>query len=112
MLSLKNARVLGIAGILFVSAVAAFAQANPAGRGQGGQRRGGGRVSLATLPIETIDAIVKLTPEEKTKITEIQAAYAKDAAPLRPMPGGQADPANQMKLRELTMKATTDIEAA
>jgi len=112
MYSIKNARVLGLAGILFVSGVTAFAQANPGARGPGGGRqRGGNRVSLATLPIEAIDAIVKLTPDEKTKIAAIQADYAKNSAPLRPMRGQPADPNNRMALAELTRKATTDIEA-
>src|SRR2546428_9282960 len=81
-------------------------------RAQGAQgQRGAGRVTLATLPIKALDATVKLTDDEKTKITAIQEKYKTDAQALRPAQGAQPDPANRQKLRDLSMKANTDIEA-
>jgi hypothetical protein len=88
---------LGLALMLVPSA---HAQGG-AGGGQGrGQR---GRVSLATMPISAIDAIVTLTADEKTKVESIQAAYKTDAA---------AATGDRQKMRDVQTKATDDIKAA
>jgi Spy/CpxP family protein refolding chaperone len=99
--------------ILAASALAlTLAVAPVLAQGQGGQRRGGGRgVSLATLPIKTLDSVLTLTADQKTKVTAIQEKYAADVKPLRPAQGQPADPANTAKLRELSQQATKDIEA-
>jgi protein CpxP len=83
---------------------------NQAGQGRGQGRRGG-RISLATLPVATLDTALKLTADQKTKVTAIQEKYRTDSQALRPAQGAQPDPANAQKLRELTMKTNTEIEA-
>ena len=76
------------------------AQARRQGQGQG-QR--GARVTLATLPIKALDASLKLSDEQKTKITAIQEKYRTDAQALRPAQGAQPDPANRQKLTTLVV---------
>jgi hypothetical protein len=117
MLKSRFALVLGAALALCLAAGPTLAQGQPgarAARGQRGQRQGarGARgASLATLPVKTLDSILKLTADQKTKVTAIQEKYAADAKPLRPTPGQPADPANTAKLRELGQQASKDIEA-
>src|SRR5205809_6429627 len=124
MVNFRNIRTLGTTlALCALAAGSVFAQAPkedpgqnaaPAAgrRAQGGQgQRGGGRVSLATLPIKALDATVKLTDDEKSKITAIQEKYKTDAQALRPAQGAQPDPANRQKMRDLSTKANTDIEA-
>lgn len=78
----------------------------------GGQGRGGGRqMSVAALPIATLDAIVKLTPAQKTKITPIHDNFVKSAAAFRPQPGQRPDPSVMQKMMDLNTQATKDIEA-
>ncbi len=112
----RIAIICGTALALTLIGGSALAQAPAAGAGQpgqGGQGRGrGGRgASLTTLPVETLDKIVKLTPDQKTKLTVIRDKYTEDSRSLRPQQGQPADPANAAKLRELSTKATQDVEA-
>lgn len=104
---------LGTALGLSLIAGPMLAQAAPAaGRGQGrGQNRGARGVSLANLPLNTFDSILKLTADQKTKATAIQEKYTADTKPLRPTQGQPADPANTAKLREVTTQANKDLEA-
>jgi Spy/CpxP family protein refolding chaperone len=103
----------GLAALLGLSIVS-YAQ-DPAngqqprqGRGQRGQR---GQVSLANLPVDTVDKLVKLTPDQKTKVTAIHDKFVEDTKGLRPAQGQQPDPASLQKRRELTTAANQQIEA-
>jgi Spy/CpxP family protein refolding chaperone len=118
---------LTCATLFLLSAVslAAFAQDNgqaaaPAagarqGRGQGGYQRGG---TLATLPVSLMDSYLKLTSDQKSKITAIQTQYKADVKALMPAPadaGAPADPQARrdmmQKSREVSTKADADIKA-
>src|SRR5690242_9827423 len=103
MQSRKLAFLCAAAAVLMTVTASAFAQ-NPPGQRRAGQGQGRNRgrgVSLATLSVSTLDAVVKLTPEQKTKLTAIHDKYETDAKPLRPQPGAQPDPANRQKLADL-----------
>lgn len=118
MLKARFATLLSAALALSLAAGPVLAQAQPGGRaargqrGQRGQRQGRGArgASLVTLPAKTLDSILKLTADQKTKVTAIQEKYAADAKLLRPAPGQPADPANTGKLRALNQQANKDIE--
>src|SRR4051812_42990971 len=109
----RIALICGTALALALIGGSALAQNQPGGAGQRGQRGQGGRggrgASLTTLPVETLDKILKLTPDEKTKVTAIRDKYTEESRTLRPQQGQQPDPANRDKLRELSTKATQDI---
>jgi len=66
------------------------------------QGRGGGRVTVATVPVGTLNYLVTLKDDQKTKITEIQTKLKED------LKGATGD---QQKIRELNMKATEDVNA-
>jgi hypothetical protein len=96
---------VGLALLLAIGApVVAHATAPQAGgarqgRGQGGR---GGAVSAATLPIGTLDYMLTLKDDQKTKITDAQTALkaaVKDAA------------GDRTKITEANAKATADIDA-
>ena len=101
--------VAAAVAVMLTLSVAAFAQNEQGAQRQG--NRGTRGVSLATVPVVALSAALKLTDEQKTKITAIHDKYAEDAKALRPAPGAQPDPANREKRRELTNKANADIEA-
>jgi hypothetical protein len=119
---------LTCATLFLLSAVSltAFAQDNgqaaaPGGQGggrrQGGGQRGGGG-ALVTLPISVLDSYLKLTADQKTKITAIQTQYKTDAkafTPAPPDPAVQVDPQARrdmnQKRQEATTKADTDLKA-
>ncbi len=134
-----NFKKIGLtcSALLLLSAVslAAFAQDNgqagaqgqpgqPGGRqgrqgGQGrqgfGQGRGGG---LVMLPVAYMDSYLKLTGEQKSKITEIQAKYKEDSKGLMPAPGAQGaqvDPQARrdamQKRMEMMTQADKDLQA-
>jgi Spy/CpxP family protein refolding chaperone len=105
----KLALVCAAAAVALTITVSSFAQ-NPARQRQG-QRRGQGRNSVASLPVNVIDSIVKLTPEQKTKVTTIHDKYEADTRALRPQQGAQPEPANTQKLRDISRQAVADIEA-
>jgi len=114
--------------LLSAVAVTSFAQGNGAvagggGRRQrqggqgGGQRRGAGAPLVAT-PLSVLDSYLKLTAEQKTKITAIQTQYAADMKTLTPpppaageMPDRQAMQEARTKQREAGTKADTDLKA-
>ena len=60
------------------------------------------RVTLATLSVANIDAVVTLDADQKTKISAIQAALKTDSA------AAQGD---RQKMNDLRTKATEDIKA-
>lgn len=81
------------------------------GRGQGFGRGGGRQMSVASMPVSTLDAIVKLTPAQKAKVTQIHDATMKQFAGFRPQPGQRPDPAAMQKFRDANTKASAEIEA-
>lgn len=96
--------------LLAAFGVAAVAQAPAGGR----QARGAARahnLSLATVPAKTIDALVGLTADQKTRIETIQTQLASDLRALRPAKGQPADPDARTKRAQLTAKANEDINA-
>lgn len=105
-----------LCSVLLGLGVAVLAQ-GPGGQGQGrnaagpGGGRGGRGVSLASLPVNALDAIVKLTPDQKKKITEIRENHAKEMAALRPQQGQGFDPGAMQKIRELNTRTSGQIEA-
>ena len=113
----RSRLVLACAGIsvLLGAATASYAQ-NPdpgAGRtarqGQRGQR---GQVSAASLPVDVVDKIVKLTPEQKTKLGAIHDKYTADMKALpAPQPGQPVDQETRQKRSEINTSARTQIEA-
>ncbi len=70
------------------------------GVARGGQGRRGG---MTTLPVSAIDALVTLTPDQKSKISAIEDKLKADVA------GTAGD---KVKSRELTTAANADIKAA
>ena len=74
------------------------------GRRQG--RGGRGAATLTSLPVDALDAILKLTPDQKTKITAIREKLTNDTRGLQ-QPGQPPNP----KVGELRTQATKDIEA-
>lgn len=69
------------------------------------------RTTVSSLPVDTLDTLLKLTSEQKTKIKSIQDKLGEDSKSLRPQPGSQPDPADRQKLRDLTKKADEEIDA-
>jgi Spy/CpxP family protein refolding chaperone len=103
--------LVGMAAGLCVTSPA-WAQNPPGGAGQGQGRRGGGRqMSLARMSVSQLDAIVKLTADQKAKITPIHDDYVKQATALRPQAGQRPDDATMQKMRDLSTQATQQIEA-
>jgi hypothetical protein len=95
---------VGLALLLVIGApVVAHAAPQAGGAGQGrGQGARGRAVSAATLPIGTLDYLLTLKDDQKTKITDAQTALkaaVKDAA------------GDRTKITEANTKATTDIDA-
>ena len=103
--------LVGVAAGLCITTPAAWAQ-NPGGGGGRGQGRGGGRqMSLARMSVAQLDAIVKLTPDQKEKIGPIHDEYVKQAAALRPQAGQRPDQETMQKMRDLSTTANQQIEA-
>src|SRR5262245_6461951 len=109
----KLARFVAAGTLILSISLPSFAQApGQRGQGQGQGRRGQRGVSVATIPMAALDAAVKLNADQKTKIQAIQDKLRKDTEGLRPQAGGgQPDPANRGKLRELNQKAVEEIQA-
>jgi len=132
---MRLVRWTGVASaLLLVCALPAFAQ--DAAPGAGGQARAGrraarqgglqgglqgarARVGVAMVPVEVLGAELKLTEGQKTQIQKIQDDYQAKLRELMPRrePGAQPgqqpqrDPARMQELRELSRKASEDIEA-
>src|SRR5205085_5884079 len=98
--------------VMVVAAVCLSAAGSAVAQKQAKAQKKGGVANLAVLPVDAIDAAVKLTPDQKVRITAIHDKYRTDAAPLRPVKGVPADPSNTQKLRALTSQANSDILAA
>lgn len=106
-----------LGGMLAGMCVVSLAQ-GPGGQGRGpggpgGQGgRGGGRgMSVASLPVSALDAMVKLTPDQKTKITAIHNKHVKELTALRPQQGQSFDQGAMQKMRDLNTRTTGEIEA-
>ncbi len=104
----RSTWALGAVCLLLASSTTSFAQKPAKGQKLQGRK---GAANMATLPVDSIDAVVKLTPDQKTKITAIHDKYAADSKPLKTIKGASADPANAQKLREFTTQANKDIFA-
>ncbi len=95
-------------GALLVLSIPVLAQAPPAAAGapaQGAGRAGGGqgrRGGMSALPVATLNAIVTLKDDQKTKITAIQDKLKTDVA---------AAAGDRMKIRELNTAANDDVKA-
>ncbi len=94
------------AALVLASVSSAIAQGQAPGR-QGRQRNA--RVLVAQIPVELLQTVCKLTPEQVTKIKAIQTKLAEDLRALRPQQGAAPDPAAAQKRRDLTQQATTEI---
>ena len=103
-----------IVGTLISVGTVTFAQPGTPGgqgRGQGGGRQGGGRqMSIASMPVATLDTIVKLTADQKTKITLLHDSFVKQAEASRPQPGQQPDREAMQKRRELNTQTSKSIQ--
>jgi Spy/CpxP family protein refolding chaperone len=101
--------------LLVSLSVAALAQNDaqtPGGRGQRGfGGRGGGRLTLAMVPVSALTDELKLTGEQKTQLTTIETKYRSDARTLRPAPGATPDPSVRQKRTEMTQQASQEMEA-
>ena len=112
------------AALLAAVSVPSLAQA-PQGGGQapggarGGQRRFGMRpLTVADIPVSILNKELKLTDEQKTKISDIHdklTAQVKENTPAPPAAGEQPDFQKmrdaRQKINELNTQATKDIEA-
>jgi hypothetical protein len=97
--------------------VAGLAQQPPGGGGGGGRRqggfggRGGGQVTLATVPVAVLADGLHLTAGQTSKIQGIQDQYRKDATALRPQQGEQVDRNELMqKMGALQEETTKSIQ--
>lgn len=95
-----------VACLLLSGSIAAFAQAPKVGKAN---RKPHG-AAVASLPVPVLDTALQLTPEEKAKIATIHEKYTADVRALQPG-HGKPDPVNAQKIKELTEKANSDIEA-
>ena len=107
---------LTIAAIAALTAfgLCATAQTPGGARGAGRQAHGqfrGRNLSLVNVPVKTLDALVQLTTEQKTRIEAIQTQYQSDLRALRPAKGQPADPGAREKRTQLTAKANEDLNA-
>jgi Spy/CpxP family protein refolding chaperone len=99
-----NRAALAVSALLVMS-VPILAQTTPVATPgataapRGGQGRRGG---MAGLPVSAIDTLVKLTADQKTKITAVQDKLKTDVA---------ASAGDRTKTRELTTAANEDIKA-
>ncbi len=114
--------VLGAAALSMVVCGAVFAQAQPGGggagggrgQGRGGQRGGGFGMSIAQLPIDLMDAKLKLSADQKSKISAVLSTYKASMKDLQAsMQAAQGDQAAMQelfpKLREVGTKANEEI---
>ena len=108
--------------LLTTVSLTAYAQGNgqggapgqPGGGGQGGrgQRGPGGRgAALVTLPVSVMNSYLKLTAEQKAKITAIQTQYKADSKSFMPAPGAQPDPQAMQEMRQKSRAASTKADA-
>jgi hypothetical protein len=108
---LKLARLsLCALGLAVLTSGSVFAQQPPAtgaapgaaGGARQGQRGGRAAVSLATMPVAALDALVTLDADQKTKIAAIQATLKTDSA---------AAAGDRQKMTELRTKANGEVKA-
>jgi hypothetical protein len=104
--------------LLSAVSIAALAQGagQPGGGRQGGGQRGQRGAALVTIPVSVLDSYLKLTADQKAKITAIQNQYKEDSKAFAPAQGGaqpdqQAAADLRQKRQEVNQKADTDIKA-
>jgi len=105
---MKQASLAVVTLLTCTMAVPTLAQGQRAERPN---RRAGARIIVAQLPVELLQGVCKLTPDQVTKIKGIQAKLAEDLRALRPQRGAPQDPAAAQKRRELIEQANKEILA-
>jgi len=115
--------VVAVVGVTIVIGIPVMAQQPPppggpggraggfGGGGRGGPRGGGRQLSIAALPVATLDAIVKLKPDQKKKVVVIHDSYVAAMAAGRPQPGQMPDRTAMQKLRDTNTQSNAAIEA-
>jgi len=101
---MKLRTVAVAAALVFAITGSAFAQAPAKQKGQKRDRAGRG-VQLANMPVESLDRLVTLTADQKTKITAIHDKFEADAKAL------PKDPSSREKRRDLNRSATQQVMA-
>ncbi|MCC6730072.1 MAG: hypothetical protein IT208_12110 [Chthonomonadales bacterium] len=97
------------AASLLLAGSAALAQAPAEGRAGARQGRRAARgVSVAQLPIEALDAIVKLTPEQRSKLAPVYEKHTAAFKELREKAGAGQRP-DREQVAELNRQVNTDV---
>lgn len=104
--------LIAVAILVAVGGTAVAQAGAGAGQGRRGQRQVRARaMSLTAIPVKTLDALVTLTADQKTKVEAVQKQFASDAKALRPGKGETPSADSRAKIADLTKKATEDINA-
>lgn len=72
-------------------------------------RQRAANVPIAQVPVALLDAICKLEPAQKEKITALQTKLIEDLKALRPAKGTEPDSQAVQKRRDLTQAAITEL---
>lgn len=97
---------LSVAAAVMALAGGALAQAEQPGRAS---RQRESRLAVAQVPVAVLQEVCKLTPEQVTKIREIQEKLEAELRELRRQPGAQPDETAAQKRREATQRASREI---
>jgi hypothetical protein len=112
---------LACATLFLLSAVSLTAlaqgagQATPGQPGQGGGRQGQGgfgRGGMVILPISYLNTSLKLTADQKDKITAIQTQYKEDAKAFTPPPADPNTPVDPQVRRDMGQKRGAAVAKA
>jgi Spy/CpxP family protein refolding chaperone len=103
---IRKAGTGGLAFALLLLSGVALGQGVRAGR-QAGPRNA--QAQVAQVPVELLETLCKLTPEQVTKIRAIQTKLQEDLRALRPRRGDAPESAAAQKRRDLTQQAATEI---
>lgn len=92
------------------TAMGAYAQAGGQRGGRGGGRNAG-PLTIATVPVDLLATELKLTDDQKTKITAARTKMQQDLQAARPAAGAATDrQAQAAKRQEINQQAVKDIE--
>ena len=114
----KMMRMAALLAVLTMMSVPVFAQGGNAGGrqgGAGGRQGGGGPFSLASVPVKALTTLLKLSPEQATKIQAIQDKQRQVMQEMRQGQGGgapdpQAQAAMRTKIADSNKLAAGEIE--